>query len=157
MTKDYVILIILSFSLTIFVQLTYLYINELVERTKLQQTIKVFREIVKLFEGEDSPHTSFRKLIYNNLGFKPKDYCSLYCAGGQDITNIAYDRNDLIKTKIQLHCLVKKAYEEGKANPELEFLDSDSSKELTEIVENSWKFALSELKNSEEELKKLDD
>ena len=124
------------------------------EIQKLKQTCTVFQEISNLFNSDVS--MSFRYLIYNRLGFKRKDYCSLYCAGGQDITNIAYDREDLIKTKMKLHLLVKKAYEEGKCNQTKDFSESESNKELQEIVEKCWQFAIDELEDSKKELDLID-
>ena len=124
------------------------------EIQKLKQTCTVFQEISNLFNSDVS--MSFRHLIYNRLGFKRKDYCSLYFAGGQDITNIAYDREDLIKTKMKLHLLVKKAYEEGKCNQTKDFSESESNKELQEIVKKCWQFAIDELEDSKKELDLID-
>lgn len=55
--------------------------NDLDYETRLKITAYIFEELTK------DPPCSFRRLIYDRLGFKPDAYTPLYQAGGMAITN----------------------------------------------------------------------
>ena len=57
-----------------------------------KQVAWVFR---KICDHISSPG-SFRKLIYDRMGFKEKDYVELMSAGGMLISNLIFDYKELI-------------------------------------------------------------
>lgn len=61
--------------------------------TRLNVTEFIFEQITK------QPPCSFRKLIYDRLGFNADAYSPLYCAGGMAITNSLSAYDDLLEGK----------------------------------------------------------
>ncbi len=66
------------------------------KKPTLEQVAWIFEQINENAGG------SFRKLIYDRLGFGPNAYSELYAAGGQNITNAMCAENHSVESKIDL-------------------------------------------------------
>lgn len=63
------------------------------KKPTIEQTAWVFRKLrAHLVEGG-----TFRKLIYDRMGYDPEAYSPLYNAGGMDISNAFHDCHDEVK------------------------------------------------------------
>lgn len=62
--------------------------NDMDYNIKLAMTEFIFQRLT------DEPSVSFRKMIYDRLGFGPDAYSPLYNAGGMTITNALDDYRD---------------------------------------------------------------
>jgi len=70
--------------------------NDLDYETRLNVTEHIFKAIT------EEPCCSFRRLIYNRLGFSPEAYCILYHAGGMTITNamVSLELVDILESTV---------------------------------------------------------
>lgn len=86
-----------------------------IKKPTLEQVAWVFEQINKNAGG------SFRKLIYDRLGFGPNAYSELYAAGGQNITNamcveshLLESNGDLIDSQAEQIEVLRLVYEAAK-------------------------------------------
>jgi hypothetical protein len=89
------------------------------EKPTLEQVAWIFEQINENAGG------SFRKLIYDRLGFGPTAYSELYSAGGQNITNamcidscllreVAKTKEDVIDSLVSQIEVLRPVYEAAK-------------------------------------------